>query len=321
MIKTLGPREAEALVAGTDVDIIDVREPKEWSTGHLPGARLVPLDQLRAEPEKSLPRDNVLFVCAKGARSLAAAKVAERYGLQEIYSLEGGTNAWIKAGLPAVHPDDAKSGRAAPPPAAPEQSPATSEPNEPALDALIAANLRELRASRDLSLDALAKLSGIARAQLGQIELGRTTPGLDVVWKLARALDVPFATLVTAPARHGTVVVRLRRSQARKLVSSEGRFGSRPLFPPSERGGVEFYELWLAGHSREESEAHPPGTRENLVVTAGKLVLEVGGESHRLDAGDAIIFAADVPHAYANPGNDECWMHLVMSYRPSPEKR
>lgn len=312
MIKTLGPREVEALVAGTDVDIIDVREPKEWATGHLPGARLVPLDQLRAEPEKSLPRDNVLFVCQKGPRSLAAAKVAERYGLKEIHSLDGGTSAWIKAGLPVVRPDEPGAKKAAP--AAPAPEPLPPVETEPPLDALIATNLRELRARRDLSLDALAKMSGVARAQLGQIELGRTTPSLDVVWKLARALDVPFSALVTAAERHGTVVVRLRSSRARKLVSSEGRFGSRPLFPPSERGIVEFYELWLAGHSREESEPHPPGTRENLVVTAGKLVLEVGGESFRLDAGDAIVFAADVPHTYANPGSDECWMHLVMTY-------
>jgi quercetin dioxygenase-like cupin family protein len=129
---------------------------------------------------------------------------------------------------------------------------------------------------------------------------------------------VPFATLVTAPAQKGTVVVRLRSSRARQLVSSEGRFGSRPLFPSSERGNVEFYELWLAAHSREEAEAHQPGTRENLVVTAGRLVLEVGAETFRLDAGDAVAFAADVPHTYANQGSDECWMHLVMTYAPRP---
>ncbi len=314
MIRTLGPREAEALIAGANVDIVDVREPKEWATGHIPGARLVPLDLLRAEPEQSLPRDGVLFVCAKGARSQVAAKVAERQGLTDLYSLEGGTKAWEKAGLPIVMPGRAEDKPAPPSPKKAEPEPRGAESPDPALDTLIATNVRELRAHRGLSLDALAGKSGVARAQLGQIELGRSTPSLETVWKLARALDVPFATLVTAPERHGTVVVRLRSSRARQLVGSEGRFGSRPLFPPSESGNVEFYELWLAAHSREEAEAHQPGTRENLVVTAGRLVLEVGGETHKLDAGDAVVFAADVPHTYANPGSDECWMHLVMTY-------
>ena len=137
-------------------------------------------------------------------------------------------------------------------------------------------------------------------------------PSLTVLWKLAVALGVPFATLVATAPRAGTIV--LRRAKAKQLVSSEGRFGSRALFPPSERGSVEFYELWLAAHSREEAEAHQPGTRENLVVNTGRLDLEVGGKRHRLDAGDAIVFAADVPHTYINPGSDECWMHLVMTY-------
>src|SRR5258706_2617433 len=97
---TLGPRDAEAPRAEAGVYVVGVREPREWATGHLPAARLVPLDQLRAEPEKSLPRDKVLFVCEKGARSLVAAKVAERRGLKEVYHLDGGTRAWAKAGLP-----------------------------------------------------------------------------------------------------------------------------------------------------------------------------------------------------------------------------
>ena len=86
------------------------------------------------------------------------------------------------------------------------------------------------------------------------------------------------------------------------------------LFPLEQKGSFELYELWLAGHGREDAEAHAPGTRENLVVTNGRLVLEIGKERHELGKGDAIVFAADVPHAYVNPTGDECWMNLVMSY-------
>jgi rhodanese-related sulfurtransferase/transcriptional regulator with XRE-family HTH domain len=299
-MKALGAREAAALIARGEVDVVDVREPSEWASGHVAGSRLVPLDVLRTEPEKNLPRDNVLFLCAKGARSQVAAKVAERQGFGLVYSLDGGLKAWKQAGLPLVT----------------DEEPVAPPADQPALAELIAGNLRELRAHAGMSVDALAKLSGVSRADIEKIELGKDQPSLEVVWKFARALRVPFATLVTAAERQRTAVVRLRSSQARKLVGSEGRFGSRPLFPTSERGPVEFYELWLAGHSREDAEAHQPGTRENLVVTAGRLVLELAGESHRLEAGDAIAFDADVPHSYVNPASDECWMHLVMKYAP-----
>lgn len=50
------------------------------------------------------------------------------------------------------------------------------------------------------------------------------------------------------------------------------------------------------------------------MVYAGRLALEVDGARHELDTGDAVVFSADVPHVYINPGNEECRMHLVMTY-------
>lgn len=103
MIQTISPRDADELIKSGEVDVVDVREPREWSVGHVPHARLVPLDQLRADPQRALPRDRVVFVCAKGARSLTAAKLAERLGFNQLYNLDGGTSGWIKAGLPLEH--------------------------------------------------------------------------------------------------------------------------------------------------------------------------------------------------------------------------
>ncbi|WP_437821329.1 rhodanese-like domain-containing protein [Sorangium sp. So ce1078] len=103
MIQTISPGEADALIKSGEVDVVDVREPREWSFGHVPKARLVPLDQLRADPQRALPRDRVVFVCAKGVRSLTAAKLAERLGFNQLYNLDGGTTGWVKAGLPLEH--------------------------------------------------------------------------------------------------------------------------------------------------------------------------------------------------------------------------
>lgn len=102
MVATLSPTEAAEIIGRDDVDVVDVRDEKEWTTGHIPQARLVPLDQLRANPEGALKRDSIIFVCAKGVRSLTAAKLAERLGFSKLYNLEGGTAGWAKAGLPLV---------------------------------------------------------------------------------------------------------------------------------------------------------------------------------------------------------------------------
>jgi rhodanese-related sulfurtransferase len=89
-------------MAQGDVEIVDVRDPREWSGGHLPGARHVPLERLRAAPEAALTRDGVIFVCAAGVRSQTAARLAEAQGLTKIYNLTGGTRGWASAGLPLV---------------------------------------------------------------------------------------------------------------------------------------------------------------------------------------------------------------------------
>jgi rhodanese-related sulfurtransferase/transcriptional regulator with XRE-family HTH domain len=305
-VKFVNAREAEALLAGGGVELIDVRNPNEWANGHLPGARHVPLDQLRIEPRKLLTRDNVLFVCAMGGRSQQAARIAEELGLTQVYSLDGGQDAWASLGLPIEVPPRPEKKKPV------EEPPPDAEALLPELDGIIGNNLRELRTKRSLSLDQTAKMTGLSRTLLGQIELGTNTPSVGVVWRIARAFDVPFATLLSAPRTTTTTV--LRKQSAKRLVSADGRFSSRALFPFGDSDKTEFYELWLAPHGREDAEAHQPGTRENLVITSGKLVLEVGGGRHELGAGDAIVFGADVPHAYVNPSAEECWMHLVMTY-------
>jgi mannose-6-phosphate isomerase-like protein (cupin superfamily) len=152
----------------------------------------------------------------------------------------------------------------------------------------------------------------VSRTLLGQIELGKTPLSVSLVWKLAQVFKVHFSTLLSTSESLATSV--MRSSDAKRLVSPDGRFSSRPLYPPMENADAEFYELFLAGHSREDAQPHQPGTRENLVVTNGRLELYVDGNRFELQKGDAIFFAADVPHAYVNPAAEECWMYLVMTY-------
>jgi rhodanese-related sulfurtransferase len=90
------------LIETGEVDVVDVREPNEWATGILPGARLVPLRQLKASPKTALTRDGVIFVCAAGVRSETAARLALQNGFTRVYNLTGGTKNWVKAGFALV---------------------------------------------------------------------------------------------------------------------------------------------------------------------------------------------------------------------------
>jgi transcriptional regulator with XRE-family HTH domain len=176
----------------------------------------------------------------------------------------------------------------------------------------VGANLRDIRGQRGLSLERLAQASGVSRAMLGQIELGQSTPTINVLWKIARALELPFSALIATPLAGQTKVLPATRGKV--LKSADGTFSSRALFPFDERRTVEFYELRLAPRAAERAEPHAAGTIENLVVTNGSLEMIVGRETHLLSTGDAIQFEADTAHEYRNPGNTECVMYLVMTY-------
>jgi rhodanese-related sulfurtransferase len=79
---------------------IDVREAGEWQQGRIPGALHVPLNQLLMAPRRHLTRDNIVFYCAQGIRSLVACEVAAAIGLAQVYNLEGGIREWAGRGLP-----------------------------------------------------------------------------------------------------------------------------------------------------------------------------------------------------------------------------
>ena len=90
---------ATALTEGALV--LDVREPGEYSAGHVPGAQLIPLNRL-PQYVSDLPRGQRIYViCASGNRSLAAAGFLANAGLDAV-SVAGGTGAWQRAGRAIV---------------------------------------------------------------------------------------------------------------------------------------------------------------------------------------------------------------------------
>ncbi|MEE9138051.1 MAG: rhodanese-like domain-containing protein [candidate division NC10 bacterium] len=92
--------ERAKTLIGQGFQVIDVREPFEWEQGRIPKATHIPLNTLLAQAPELLTGDKIIFVCAEGARSAVACEVAAAVGRSDLYNLEGGTNAWARAGNP-----------------------------------------------------------------------------------------------------------------------------------------------------------------------------------------------------------------------------
>lgn len=180
------------------------------------------------------------------------------------------------------------------------------------LAAIIGRNLKGLRTDRGHSLERLAKLAGVSRAMLSQIETGRSVPTIVLLLKVAEALGVSLAALVTIPALHRPTV--LTRSQARVLSASEGRFTSRALFAAETRFRTEFYEVRIAPRHDEVLEPRSGGAQENLIVVQGRVEISVGGQDPVVLAeGDAAYFQADISRSLRNPDACDVILHLVVS--------
>jgi transcriptional regulator with XRE-family HTH domain len=172
--------------------------------------------------------------------------------------------------------------------------------------------LHAIRRARGYSLDELAALTGVSKGTLSQIETGGTNPTLGVLWRICDGLGLPFASMLGEGRAEGGTVVR--RTDQAVIRSGGGELESRPLTPERALGDTEVYELHLAPRSTHVADAHSPGTREGIIVVAGVVRIRAGGATYDLGSGDALSFAADVPHAYENPGKSEARLYNVIVY-------
>ncbi|HEX7054094.1 MAG TPA: rhodanese-like domain-containing protein [Burkholderiales bacterium] len=97
------PTQATQLINREDALVIDVREPAEYGTGHVLGAKNIPLARIGAAGAEIAKRKDkpVIVYCQSGERAPKAAAELRKLGFSRVASLSGGMKAWLAAGLPA----------------------------------------------------------------------------------------------------------------------------------------------------------------------------------------------------------------------------
>jgi len=96
-----------------DYKILDVRQPSEYQSGHIPGAMLIPLPELTHKWRELDPEKPTTAYCRAGNRSLAAAMILLSAGFKDVFNMDGGMNAWKglkatggpEAGMSVISPD------------------------------------------------------------------------------------------------------------------------------------------------------------------------------------------------------------------------
>lgn len=91
--------DALAAALDTGAPVVDVRRPDEFVQAHVPGAKLIPLDELGTRLHEIPKGERVFLICAVGGRSLKAATALQSAGWDAV-SVAGGTDQWVDEGRP-----------------------------------------------------------------------------------------------------------------------------------------------------------------------------------------------------------------------------
>ena len=179
--------------------------------------------------------------------------------------------------------------------------------------------VHRLRRAKNLTLEELARRSGVSKSMLSQIERNRTNPTFATVWRLTNALGVGLDEIFRGDSPEPSVDL-VPAHATPSVKSADGKCLLRILGPLDLAGLTEWYELTAQPGAELVSEAHITGASEHLSLFEGCLEVESGETSCAIAAGETVRYPADQAHAIRNRGKAPARALLVvMLRRPSPE--
>lgn len=184
---------------------------------------------------------------------------------------------------------------------------------QPDMNLVIAANLKALRAAKQLSLGEAAEHTGVSKSMLGQIERGESSPTISTLWKIATGLQVSFTSLMEQPEPQTQLI---READMQPLTGDEGRFLLYPVIQSCAGRPFEILDLVLAPGALSASQPHADGTQEFVLVYEGVLEVRLGTAqtSCLVHQGEILHYHADQCHTYHNPGSTPTRAAMVIQY-------
>jgi len=179
------------------------------------------------------------------------------------------------------------------------EEPAVAAAND--INQRIARHVAQRRAGAGLSLDALAARSGVSRSTISLIERGETGATAVVLEKLASGLGVALASLFEVErAAPSPLMRRAEQPQWRDPASGYVR---RDVSPPDHPSPLRIVEVAFPPARRVVLEGASPRAviEQQVWVLDGTMELTLGGQTHRLEAGDCLAMRVDGPIEFHNP--------------------
>ncbi len=179
---------------------------------------------------------------------------------------------------------------------------------------LIGDQVRKHRKRLQLSLTALANLSGVSKAMLSQIEQNKANPTVAVAAQVAEAMHLTVGQLLGEDLTARKLEVIRSANQTYDYRASD-QCSIRTLSPLWLEKDVEFYRIDFPPGGKLESQAHFRQTCELIAVASGSVQVRSADSRELLEEGDSAYYPADVPHCIENPNPQRATVFLVVKYQ------
>lgn len=174
--------------------------------------------------------------------------------------------------------------------------------------------VRSLREQRDLTLEALSKLSGVSRAMLSQVERGGKSPTIGIAKRIAHALDASFSAMVGDEGSTRRTFALVRKEQRQVFRDSETGFERHLLSPLMAGMPVEVVlHLLPAKTSTGKLPSYPTGVTKHVLASRGRVIVGVENVETVLEEGDTLYFEANAEHWFENRTSRVAEYYLIIS--------
>lgn len=187
------------------------------------------------------------------------------------------------------------------------------------INSIIARRVRTLRDAQQLSLDALATMSGVSRSNISLIERGQSSASATVLDKLAGALGVTLASLFEDGNETVAVPSPVSRASDQRVWTDPASGYVRRNLSPAVPSALQLVEVDFPAGQRVayDSIARNQDTHQQIWMVAGVMEVTVGDEHWRLQAGDCLAVQLDQPIVYFNPGRTAARYLVALATAPA----
>ncbi|MCC2956037.1 XRE family transcriptional regulator [Massilia sp. IC2-477] len=187
------------------------------------------------------------------------------------------------------------------------------------INELIARRVKALREEADLSLAALAELSGVSRSNISLIERGESSPTATVLDKLASALGVTLASLFEQG--NGTEASPLSRAADQPVWTDPVTGYTRRNLSPPLRSPIQLVEVVFPAGQRIAFDTSTQGVEQQVWMIEGTMEITAGDEGWQLAAGDCLAMRLDRPVSFQNTGARPARYLVVLATQTYPSNR